>query len=220
MSTVTTARRRFSRSLYERGGKRALDLLGATVLLVLVAPLAAAVAVATWLALGRPVFHREERAGRHGAPFTLRKFRTMTQERDAAGQLLPDERRLTALGRFLRSTSLDELPELLHVIRGDMSLVGPRPLPVKYVDRYTRRQARRLEVLPGLTGLAQTSGRNELSWERRLSLDVQYVEQRCASLDLRLLWRTVRVVLTRRGVSHPGHATMHEFCGTTAAKTR
>jgi len=137
----------------------------------------------------------------------------MTDERDATGSLLPDEDRLPAFGQFLRSTSLDELPELVHVLRGEMSLVGPRPLPVSYLDRYSARQARRHEVLPGLTGWAQVNGRNSTSWPGRLEMDVWYVEHRSLLLDLRIIWRTLRVVVSRGGVNEDGQATMTEFLG-------
>ncbi len=203
-----------SRGFYDRGGKRIMDCVVATVALVLLWPLLVVIALAVFVTVGRPILYAEERAGTRGTPFVLRKFRTMTGGLDATGQLLPDERRLTRLGRFLRSTSLDELPELLHVLRGEMSLVGPRPLPVRYVPRYTREQARRLDVPPGITGLAQIRGRNALSWDERFALDLQYVEARSAWLDCKVLGLTPLVVLGRGGISHPGHATMHEFRGT------
>jgi lipopolysaccharide/colanic/teichoic acid biosynthesis glycosyltransferase len=166
------------------------------------------------VAHGRPVLFREERAGRRGVPFTLRKFRTMHDARDAGGRPLPDAQRLTPVGRLLRQWSLDELPELVHVLTGEMSVVGPRPLPLSYVARYSPEQARRLDVTPGLTGLAQVRGRNTLDWDERFALDVWYVDHLAPALDLKLLLMTVIVVLAREGVSHPGHATMHEFGGT------
>lgn len=196
--------------------KRCVDVLAALVLLTVSLPVLAIVAVAVRLRLGRPVLFRQLRAGRHGRPFELVKFRTMTDARDATGALLPDEQRLTAFGRWLRSFSLDELPELLNVLRGDMSLVGPRPLPVHYLDRYEPWQARRHEVKPGLTGWAQVNGRNTLSWDERFRLDVWYVDHRSLWLDLRILFRTVRQVVGRRGISADDHATMHEFLGTAA----
>jgi lipopolysaccharide/colanic/teichoic acid biosynthesis glycosyltransferase len=171
------------------------------------------VALAVRWRLGAPVIHAETRAGRHGRPFVLRKFRTMTCDRDAHGALLPDEQRLTRFGRALRASSLDELPELLNVLRGEMSLVGPRPLPLRYLARYSPDQMRRLEVRPGVTGLAQTQGRNALEWSERLALDVWYVEHRSGWLDLKLLLATIRVVISASGISHPGHVTMHEFQG-------
>jgi lipopolysaccharide/colanic/teichoic acid biosynthesis glycosyltransferase len=146
-------------------------------------------------------------------PFTLWKFRSMTNACDAGGRLLPDAERMTTLGRWLRRSSLDELPELIHVLRGTMSLVGPRPLPLAYIPRYSPAQARRLDVLPGLTGLAQVRGRNALDWNDRLGLDTWYVDHRTARLDLEVLLRTVAVVLRGQGVNYPGHATMPEFAG-------
>lgn len=202
-----------ARGFYDRLGKRALDVIVAGAALVVLSPLLALIAAAVLLTLGRPVLYSEVRAGRHGTPFVLRKFRTMTGERDAAGQLLPDAERITPLGRLLRASSLDELPELLHVLQGVMSLVGPRPLPVRYVSRYAPQQARRLDVTPGITGLAQVRGRNTLSWEEKFALDVAYVERRGFWLDVRILLLTLVVVLRRDGVSHPGHTTMHEFSG-------
>jgi len=201
-------------SAYLRWGKRALDVSIASCALLFAVPICAVVAVLIRWHFGSPVLYRAPRAGRGGVPFVLLKFRTMTDERDAEGTLLPDAMRLTRLGRWLRQWSLDELPELLHVLRGDMSLVGPRPLPVKYVPRYTAEQARRLEVPPGITGLAQTGGRNALSWDERFALDARYVDQCSLRQDLALLVRTVSVVLTRTGISHPGHDTMYEFSGT------
>jgi sugar transferase EpsL len=199
--------------VYDRWGKRLFDLMVAGVALVVLLPLFALIAVAVLARMGRPVLFEEVRATRGGVSFALRKFRTMTNDRDAAGRLLGDERRLTPLGRLLRECSLDELPELVNVLRGEMSLVGPRPLPIRYVSRYTPKQARRLEVVPGITGLAQTRGRNALSWERRFALDVWYVDHRSAWLDYKLLLATVAVVSKRAGISHPGHVTMHEFAG-------
>ena len=195
--------------------KRLLDVAIAGGGLLLTWPVIALVAVLVRWRLGSPVLFRQERVGYRGRPFELTKFRTMTDERSADGAFLPDEVRLTALGRFLRSTSLDELPELLHVLRGEMSLVGPRPLPAAYLDRYSARQARRHDVLPGLTGWAQVNGRNSAGWAERLEMDVWYVDNRSLWLDLRILWRTIAVVLRRQGVSEDGHATMTEFLGET-----
>ncbi len=165
------------------------------------------VAIAVRWKMGAPVIFSQPRPGRGGRVFCCLKFRTMTDQRDANGRLLPDERRFTPFGRWLRSTSLDELPELWNVLRGDMSLVGPRPLLVEYLDRYTPDQARRHEVRPGITGLAQVSGRNTLDWPRRLALDVEYVDRATFGLDLWILVRTIVAVATRRGVSAEGHAT-------------
>ena len=185
--------------------KRLLDIGGAAAGLLLAAVPMVVVAAIVLVTMGRPVLFRQARPGRGGRPFTLVKFRTM---RGGDG---PDEQRVTRVGRFLRRTSLDELPELWNVLRGDMSLVGPRPLLVEYLERYTPREARRHEVRPGLTGLAQVAGRNATTWEERLELDVQYVETRSLGLDLRILARTVLVVLRGEGISADGHATMPEL---------
>lgn len=163
--------------------------------------------------LGSPVLFRQVRPGLHGRPFMMIKFRTMTDERGADGELLPDARRLTSFGRFLRATSLDELPELWNVLRGEMSLVGPRPLLMEYLPLYSPEQARRHEVRPGITGWAQVNGRNALSWEERFKLDVWYVDHRSLWLDLRILWLTVRKVIVREGISAQGEATMPRFTG-------
>jgi lipopolysaccharide/colanic/teichoic acid biosynthesis glycosyltransferase len=192
--------------------KRALDLALGVPALVLSLPLQAVVALAVRWRLGSPVLFRQQRPGLHGEPFTMMKFRTMVDPDPSRG-LVSDEERLTAFGALLRSTSLDELPALVHVVRGQMSLVGPRPLLMRYLDRYTQEQARRHEVRPGLTGLAQVSGRNAITWERRLTLDVDYVETRSLALDLRIIGRTIAAVFTRRGVAGEGTATMTEFTG-------
>lgn len=198
--------------------KRLVDVLGAGVATVLLAPVAAVLAVLVRLKLGRPVLFRQIRPGLHGRPFALIKFRTMTEDRGADGRLLPDEQRLPPFGRWLRSTSLDELPELLNVLRGDMSLVGPRPLLMEYLDLYSPRQARRHEVRPGLTGWAQVNGRNTPDWDTRLEMDVWYVENHSLALDLRILARTVRAVLRREGISQPGHVTAEPFRGSAASE--
>ncbi len=198
---------------YGRRAKRILDLVTTAPALVLLAPVLAVIALSVRLCLGSPVLFRQTRPGLWGRPFTLLKFRTMTEARDEGGKLLPDEKRLTALGRFLRSTSLDELPQLLNVLRGDMSLVGPRPLLMEYLDRYTPEQMRRHEVKPGITGWAQVKGRNALTWEERLALDVWYVDHRSFWLDVWILLLTVWTVIRREGISHPGEATMPEFRG-------
>lgn len=174
-------------------------------------PLLILVAALVYLKLGRPIFFRQARPGLHAKLFEVVKFRTMIDVRDALGRPLPDAERLPSFGRWLRSTSLDELPELLNVLRGEMSLVGPRPLLIKYLDRYNARQARRHDVLPGVTGLAQVKGRNALSWEEKFEWDVKYVETRTFWVDIRILFETVRAVLTRRGISAVGEATMPEF---------
>ena len=198
-----TARRRWA--------KRALDVLGAAGGLVALAPMLLLIALAVRRSLGSPVLFRQIRTGRHGRSFELLKFRTMTAARDEAGELLADERRLTRLGSWLRSTSLDELPELINVLRGDMSLVGPRPLLPEYLPHYSAEQARRHEVRPGITGWAAVQGRNALSWERRLALDVWYVDHWSLGLDLKILLITVAKVLKREGISAEGHATMPRF---------
>ena len=187
--------------------KRFLDLFLVLLTAPLWLPVLGVTALAVRLALGRPVCFRQDRAGWQGRPFLLIKFRTM---RPGAG---PDKERLTPFGRWLRAASLDELPELLHVLRGKMSLVGPRPLPVRYLPRYTAAQARRHEVRPGLTGWAQVNGRNALGWEEKFRLDVWYVEHRSLGLDLRILALTLWHVLRGRGVAATGHATMPEFKG-------
>ncbi|MEU4441049.1 sugar transferase [Micromonospora chalcea] len=193
--------------------KRFLDVLAAVVLLAVTAPVLATVAVLVAVRLGRPVLFRQRRAGRHGALFEVVKFRTM-REPDHRRGLVSDADRLTPFGRRLRATSLDELPTLWNVLRGDMSLVGPRPLLPEYLGRYTPAQARRHEVRPGVTGLAQVSGRNELSWEDKFALDVEYVDNRSLRLDLAILAATVRTVLRREGISAAGSATAPEFLGT------
>lgn len=191
--------------------KRAIDVVVAAAGLVVLSPVLAVLAVLVRVRLGSPVLFRQERAGLHGQAFTLAKLRTMTDERGPDGALRPDAERLTPFGAFLRSTSLDELPELVHVLRGEMSLVGPRPLPTAYLERYSPRQARRHEVRPGITGWAQVNGRNAAGWPERLEMDVWYVEHRSLLLDLRILWRTLRVVVAREGVAEDGQATMTEF---------
>jgi sugar transferase EpsL len=197
--------------LYRRFGKRAADLAGASLVLTISLPLALAVALAVRLLLGRPVLYRQLRPGLGGRPFELWKFRTMRDAADERGRPLPDERRLTRFGRWLRRTSLDELPELVNVLRGEMSLVGPRPLLLEYLSRYDARQMRRHEVRPGITGWAQVHGRNALGWPERLALDVWYVDHLSPWLDLRILLRTLGEVARRRGISAPGHATMPRF---------
>jgi len=191
-------------------GKRAFDVAVSALALVVTAPIQAAVAMAVLIDVGRPVLFRQPRPGKDGRVFTLVKFRTMRAEGPG---LSDDEQRLTRLGRFLRATSLDELPTFVNVLKGEMSLVGPRPLLVEYLGRYTPEQARRHEVLPGITGLAQVSGRNGLSWEDKLALDVYYVDHRSPWLDLSILARTVAKVVRREGVAAEGHATAPKFTG-------
>jgi lipopolysaccharide/colanic/teichoic acid biosynthesis glycosyltransferase len=191
--------------------KRALDLVVALAALVLLAPILLGIALAVRIGLGRPVLFRQQRPGLGGRPFALLKFRTMADARDAAGQPLPDDRRLTPLGQLLRRTSLDELPELINVLKGDMSLVGPRPLLIDYLPHYSPEQARRHEVRPGLTGWAAVNGRNATSWEQRLAQDVWYVDHRSFALDCRILLMTVVKVIRQEGISQDGHATMPRF---------
>jgi lipopolysaccharide/colanic/teichoic acid biosynthesis glycosyltransferase/glycosyltransferase involved in cell wall biosynthesis len=198
---------------YRRFGKRAFDVAGAAAAIVALLPLGAALALVVRVFLGRPVLFRQSRPGLNGVPFCLVKFRTMTDRRDEAGNLLPDAERLGRLGRFLRASSLDELPELWNVLVGEMSLVGPRPLLLAYLERYSPEQARRHLVRPGITGLAQVRGRNGLTWEEKFDLDVEYVDRCSFLLDLRILAGTVRQVLLRRDVNQPGHATAQEFTG-------
>jgi len=193
--------------------KRVFDVVVSATALVVLAPVMGLIALLVWRTMGRPVLFRHVRPGLHGKPFVMYKFRTMRDLRDAEGKLLPDEARLTPFGRWLRSTSLDELPELLNVLRGEMSLVGPRPLLMEYLDRYTPEQARRHEVKPGITGWAQIHGRNNLSWDERFKLDVWYVDNWSLWLDVKILWRTLWMVLRREGISAQGHATMPEFRG-------
>ncbi len=190
--------------------KRLLDLLLTVPGLILLSPLLLAIALLIRLRMGPPVLFRQLRPGYRGQPFTLLKFRTMMDRRDARGQPLPDEQRLTPLGRRLRSFSLDELPELFNVLKGDMSLVGPRPLLMQYLKRYTPEQARRHEVLPGITGWAQVNGRNALTWEDKFRFDVWYVDNWSLWLDIRILLRTLWIVLRREGISQEGMATAQE----------
>lgn len=192
-------------------GKRVLDVVGAGAALVVVWPVLVLVAVLVRVRLGSPVLFRQARIGRGGEPFELVKFRTMTEVRGPDGELLADADRLTPFGAMLRSRSLDELPELFLVLRGEMSLVGPRPLPTTYLDRYTPEQARRHEALPGLTGWAQINGRNLTDWDERLALDVWYVDNRSLLLDCKILARTLGVVFRREGINAKGEATMAEL---------
>lgn len=208
------------RSVYRRFGKPFLDRTAAAVGLVVLAPVLGVVAGLVRAKLGSPVLFSQTRPGLHGRPFTMHKFRTMTDARGPDGALLPDAERLTDFGRFLRASSLDELPELWDVLRGEMSLVGPRPLLMQYLDRYTPEQARRHEVRPGITGLAQVSGRNALSWDDKFALDVAYVERASLRLDLWILWQTVARVFRREGISAAGQATMPEFMGADAGEGR
>jgi sugar transferase EpsL len=193
--------------------KRWFDCVAAAVGLLLLAPVLALIAATIRLAMGPPVVFRQQRPGLHGRPFTLYKFRTMTDTFDVDGRLLPERERVTQLGRILRRTSVDELPELFNVIKGDMSLVGPRPLLMRYLERYTREQFRRHEARPGITGLAQLNGRDTTPWERRFALDVWYVDNQSFWLDLRILLRTVSKTIVQADVSQPGEEGIAEFQG-------
>lgn len=198
---------------YERM-KRLVDVSAAALLFVLTSPVLAVVTLAVRVTMGSPVLFRDTRAGRRGRPFELLKFRTMRGLQ--AGETIPesDHARITRVGKILRSTSVDELPSLVNVLRGDMSLVGPRPLPVRYLTRYTPGQARRHDVRPGVTGWAQVNGRNAVGWDEKLEFDVWYVDHRSLGLDLRILGMTVAHLLRREGISHGDHATMPEFGAT------
>ena len=193
--------------------KRIFDLALTIPGLVLLSPLLVVIAILVRIYLGHPVLFTQERPGYLGKPFRLYKFRTMTDKRDEQGMLLPDDRRLTSLGRFLRSFSLDEFPELFNVLRGEMSLVGPRPLLIQYLERYTPGQARRHEVLPGIAGWAQVNGRNTLTWEDKFRYDVWYVDHWSLWLDIKILCMIPMVVIKREGISQPGQATAEEFMG-------
>ncbi len=193
--------------------KRCLDLLITIPILTLGFPLFLILGILIRMQLGSPIIFTQERPGWHGKPFIMYKFRTMTDARDAAGELLPDDDRFTKFGKLIRSTSLDELPELLNVLKGDMSLVGPRPLLMRYLSRYSAEQARRHEVRPGITGWAQVNGRNAISWEKKFQLDVWYVDNYNPLLDLKILFLTVKKVLIREGISQTDHPTMREFYG-------
>ena len=200
--------------------KRLFDLTFASFVLVSLLPFLLIIALLVRLLLGKPVFFRQRRPGLHNTPFTIYKFHTMTNERDEDGNLLPDADRLTNFGRFLRRTSMDELPELLNVLKGDMSIVGPRPLLMQYLERYTPEQARRHEVKPGITGWAQVNGRNAISWEDKFTLDVWYVDHQVLSLDIKIIGLTVWAILTRRGINQPGQATAEEFMPHAKAQRR
>lgn len=197
--------------------KKTVDKAVALGVLVATAPIMGAAALAVRLSMGSPVFFTQQRPGFRGQPFRIVKMRTMTDVRGANGELLPDGERLTALGRFLRSTSIDELPQLINVIRGDLSLVGPRPLLMQYLPLYSPEQRRRHDVLPGITGWAQIHGRNALSWEEKFALDVWYVDHWTPWLDVRILARTALAVLKRDGISREGHVTMPNFEGSRQA---
>lgn len=193
--------------------KRVFDICVASLLLLLFLPVLLIVAIAIRIRLGSPILFRQKRPGKHAIPFVIYKFRTMRDDKDEAGRLLPDSQRLTTLGRWIRKLSLDELPQLLNVIKGEMSLVGPRPLLMEYVPLYNERQARRHEVRPGMTGWAQVNGRNALTWEEKFELDVWYVEHSSFWLDLKIIWKTFLKVLSTDGVNSSSQETMPVFKG-------
>jgi len=201
--------------MYRNHLKRSVDLCVAALGLIVTAPALLLLTIAVKTRLGSPVFFVHTRPGFRGRPFRMLKFRTMTDARDARGNLLPDGARLTPFGRFLRSTSLDELPELWNVLTGDMSLVGPRPLLTEYLELYTPAQAHRHDVRPGITGLAQINGRNALTWDEKFAFDLEYVRSYSFGTDVRILLRTLGQVISRRGVTQPGHASAERFMGST-----
>lgn len=207
---------KITRDGYYVFGKRAFDLLLAFPALLLLMPILFVATVLVRWNLGSPIFYKQKRPGKDGIPFILYKFRTMQDNKDKNGTLLPDDKRITRLGKFLRSTSIDELPELWNVLKGDMSLVGPRPLLMQYLERYTPEQARRHEVRPGITGWAQINGRNAITWEEKFKLDVWYVDHQSFWLDLKIIFMTIWKIFKREGISHPGQATMEEFKGCSA----
>lgn len=199
--------------------KRLFDIISSAVALIIISPLLIILAVLVRLKLGSPILFRQQRPGLGGKAFAIYKFRTMTDRHDATGNLLPDDQRLPAFGRFLRSTSFDELPELLNVFKGDMSVVGPRPLMMKYLGRYSPEQARRHEVKPGITGWAQINGRNTVSWEDKFKLDVWYVDNWTFWLDMKIIFRSIWMVIAREGITQQGRATIDEFMGTPPKNT-
>lgn len=199
--------------MYKRFVKRCLDFLLSLAALIILSPVLLLVAILVRCKLGSPILFKQERPGLHEKIFCMYKFRTMTDAKDADGNLLPDEVRLTKFGKLLRSTSLDELPELFNILKGDMAIVGPRPLLVQYLPRYNERQRRRHDVRPGFTGLAQVNGRNSISWPEKFEWDVRYVENVSFLMDLRIIAKTVKVVLKRDGISSETSATMEEFRG-------
>ena len=201
------------KGLYERYIKRPQDFVLSLAALTALSPVMAATACTVYMKLGKPVLFKQQRPGLNGKPFSLYKFRTMSNEKDENGALLPDEQRLGSFGKKLRSTSLDELPSLLNVLRGDLSFVGPRPLLMEYLPRYNEHQARRHEVRPGLTGYAQVNGRNALSWQKRFDYDVAYVDHVSFTGDWKIIFQTIGVVLHRRGISSDSSVTMEKFMG-------
>jgi sugar transferase EpsL len=199
--------------LYKNGGKRFLDVILAILALVLLSPLWMLLVVLIALAIGRPVLFRQDRPGLYGKPFTAYKFRTMSNARDLQGKLLSDEERLTSFGKVLRSASLDELPSIFNIIKGEMSWVGPRPLLMEYLDLYTPEQKRRHQVKPGITGWAQVNGRNAIAWEEKFAYDIWYVNHQSLELDLKIIALTISKILKREGITQPGQATMERYKG-------
>ena len=200
--------------IYRKGLKRVIDISVSVLAILILSPLLLVTASLTLLLLGRPLFYTQQRPGLHGVPFRIIKFRTMRNSVDSKGQPLPDEERLTKVGRFLRSTSIDELPELLNILIGQMSLIGPRPLLMEYLPLYSKEQMRRHEVRPGLTGLAQVNGRNALSWEDRLAYDIEYVDNVSLWLDVKIVIKSIMVVLSRKGIEYQGTVSDEKFKGT------
>jgi sugar transferase EpsL len=205
-----------SGTIYRRYLKRIFDISAVLLALLFIWPLLSLVFILLWLTIGTPVLFRQERPGFKGQPFIIYKFRTMTNKKDSSGLLLPDENRITRVGQFLRSLSLDELPEILNVLKGDMSIVGPRPLMMEYLERYNPEQARRHDVLPGITGWAQINGRNDLLWEEKFRLDVWYVDHQSFKLDIFIIVKTFWKVIRREGISHEGYATSPDFMGSSS----
>jgi len=212
---MSSREKRVKRSLYRCFGKRIWDIIMLLVMCPIVVPLACLIASFVRWKLGSPVLFRQERPGLLGRPFIMFKFRTMRSSLDKNGKLCSDKERISSFGKKLRSTSLDELPEVINVIRGDMSLVGPRPLLMKYLPRYSKEQARRHEIRPGITGWAQVNGRNQIAWEEKFRLDVWYVDNVSLFLDLRILWMTIFKTVKRDGISKEGHFSSPEFMGAT-----
>lgn len=201
-------------------GKRIFDICIAFLGLLIISPVILVLALLVRIKNGSPIIFTQQRPGLHGKPFLMYKFRTMTDEQDANGNIFPDERRLTKFGRFLRTTSLDELPELINILKGDMSLVGPRPLLMEYLLRYSLEQARRHDVKPGITGWAQVNGRNAITWDEKFKLDVWYVDNKSFWLDLKILWMTAVKVFKSEGINQKGQATMEEFMGTKSVQDK
>lgn len=213
MSDAVSDLHRHHRRAEQLWVKRLVDGASASLLLTILSPVIGGIALLLWATMGRPLLFRQTRSGLYGRPFQIIKFRTMTDKQDSFGCALPDEMRLTSVGRFLRATSLDELPELWNVLLGELSLVGPRPFLARYLERYSPEQARRHEVMPGITGWAQINGRNDLPWEQKFALDVWYVDNWSLGLDFRILVKTFWQVLKRDGISRSGHASAPEFMG-------